>query len=92
MKMYITYPKSIKSDTFCFKLNTDDYPCHKEIDKHLKSLGITFKRTRQQHKTRCIGWHVYKIKADKPIQSFDENIEFVESLFSQNNRKQNLKH
>lgn len=81
MKLNITYPNSIKSSEYCFKLNTDDYFDPKPIDLFLKSIGVDFKRTKQQSKTKCIGWHVYKIKAKNPIQSFEENIQFVEQLF-----------
>jgi len=78
---FITYPKSIKSSHYCFKLNTDDYLDPKPIDNYLRELGVEFKRTKHQHKTKLIGWHVYKIKADKPIMSFEENIRFTEALF-----------
>jgi hypothetical protein len=79
---FITYPRSIKSTHYCFKLNTDDYIDPKPIDNYLKQLKVEFKRTKQQHATKCIGWHVYKIKANAPIKSFEENISFVESLFT----------
>ena len=81
MELNITYPNSIKSSEYCFKLNTDDYFDPKPIDIFLKSIGVDFKRTKQQSKAKCIGWHVYKIKAKKPIQSFEENIQFIEQLF-----------
>lgn len=79
--MFITYPKSIKSNQYCFKLNTDDFPSSKAIQAHLKSKGIEYKKTMQYSKTKLIGWHVYKIKAEKEISSFKENIDFVENLF-----------
>lgn len=79
---FITYPNSIKSTHYCFKLNTDDYFDAKPIDNYLKSKGVIFKRSKQYSNTKCIGWHVYKIEAKKPICSFEENIAFVESLFS----------
>jgi len=78
---FISYPNSIKNNEYCFKLNTDDYFDAKPIDQYLKSKGVNFKRTKQYSKTKCIGWHIYKIKADKRISSFEENIKFVQSLF-----------
>lgn len=88
---FITYPDSIKSTHYCFKLNTDDYADAKPIDNYLRSIGVDFKRTKQQSKTKCIGWHVYKIKAEKPIQSFEENTAFCEFLFTAdfNNKNNN---
>jgi len=74
---FIGYPKSIKSTEYCFKLNTDDYPDNRLIDSYLKLKGIDFKRTKQQSKTKCIGWHVYKIRAKKPVQCFEDNIKFI---------------
>lgn len=79
--MYITYPKSINVNEYCFKLNTDDYPSSKTINKYLRDKGIDFKYSKSNSSTKLIGWHVYKIKADKPIKNFRENIEFAENLF-----------
>ena len=81
MEAFITYPNKMKNTHYCFKLNTDDYPCPKHVDNYLKQLNVKFKRTRQNHATKLIGWHVYKIEADKRIRSFEENVKFVESLF-----------
>jgi len=80
--MYITYPTSIKSSHYCFKLNTDDFFDPKPIDSFLKSKGIEFKRTKQTSSIKLMSWHVYKIKADDPIKIFQQNIEFIETLFN----------
>jgi hypothetical protein len=80
-KAYITYPRSQKSTEYVFKVNTDDHLDPKPIDAFLKSKGIQFKRIYQQHKHKCIGWHVYKVKSETVIKSFEENVNFVEKLF-----------
>lgn len=79
--MLITYPNSIKTNEYCFKLNTDDYPSRKPINVFLRNKGINFKYYKQYSNTKLIGWHVYKIKSDKPIKSFSENVDFAENLF-----------
>lgn len=80
MKILITYPSSIKDNTYCFKLNTDDYYNAKPIDEYLRAKGVEFKRTKQYSKTKCIGWHIYKIPAKERIKNFEENVNFCNSL------------
>ena len=83
--MFITYPNTVKSDTYSFMLNTDDYFDVKPINDYLKSKNIVYTKSKTYSKTKCIGWHVYKIKTNEPIKSFDENIKFVENLFNNYN-------
>ena len=85
-KIMITYPASIKSTHYCFKVNTDDFFDPKPISDFLKGKGIDYEKSKQYSTTKCMGWHVYKIKAKKPIGSFQENIEFVENIFEDFNR------
>lgn len=79
--MFITYPNSIKTDTYSFMLNTDDFFDAKPINDYLKSKDIIYTKSKNYSKTKCMGWHVYKIKTNDNIKSFDQNIKFVENLF-----------
>ena len=78
----LEYPKTIKSTEYSFKVNTDDWFDTKPLTDFLRNKGVCFKKNRTQSKTKCMGYNVFKIKSNKPIMSFQENIDFCEELFN----------
>lgn len=80
-KLVLQYPTSIKSNEYCFKVNTDDFFDCSEIKKHLTKKGISFTKSLTKDKSKLIAWHVFKIKSNKPIKEFIENVVFCQNIF-----------
>lgn len=85
MNYYITYPKSIKTNEFCFRINDDDMISEdaRKFTKYIKARGFKLKKTKIQSRVKMMGWHVFKITSETRIESFEENIKFAENLVNE---------
>lgn len=88
--IYITYPRSVKEDVYCFKLNSDDLPNSKLFDSFLKTKGIKYKKTMQYSQTKAMHWAVYRIPTTDLITRFQQNKDYAENLVSEFTNKSNL--
>lgn len=82
--MFITYPDSIKSSEFCFKVNDDDMSTKQAkacIEFLRKNKKLEVKKEKRYSNVKLMAWHVFKIKAGRKISSFEENMSFCSSVF-----------